>query len=146
MSRYKWTKEEEELLIKIYSDDRNDNISKLMDIDIDKIERKAAVLNLKKSKEQKSKNVATRNKRVSRDLSFENLKEIAKNYKTRGEFQRLDGSAYSTARRAGYLDSICVHMVVGSYSIPQLTLLYILKKLFVGSNIEYNCKTIVKLL
>ena len=75
-----------------------------------------------------------------------NLKEIAKNYKTRGEFQRLDGSAYSTARRAGYLDSICVHMVVGSYSIPQLTLLYILKKLFVGSNIEYNCKTIVKLL
>jgi very-short-patch-repair endonuclease len=144
MSRYVWTKEEEELLIKIYSDERNDNISKLMNIDIDKIKRKASSLNLKKSKEQKSRNIASRNKLVGRDLSFENLKEIAKNYKTRGEFQRLDGSAYTVARIAGYLEDICSHMVVGSYSIPQLTLLYILKKLFVDSYIEYNCKNIIK--
>jgi len=144
MSRYKWTKEEEELLIKIYSDERNADISKMMNIDISKIVLKASSLKLKKSKEQKSRNIANRNKLVARDLSFEKLKEIAKKYKTRGEFQRLDSSAYTTSRRAGYLDEICSHMVVGSYSIPQLTLFYILKKLFVDDNIEYNCKSIIK--
>jgi very-short-patch-repair endonuclease len=72
------------------------------------------------------------------------LKNIALKYKTRGEFQRLDNSAYTTSRIAGYLDDICSHMVCGSYSIPQLVLLSILKILFDNDNIEYNCRNIIK--
>ena len=141
---HKWTKEEEELLINIYPNEKNNEIANIFNLKKDQIERKASSLKLKKSKEQKSKNIASRNKLVGRDLSYENLKNIALKYKTRGEFQRLDNSAYTTSRIAGYLDDICSHMVCGSYSIPQLVLLSILKILFDNDNIEYNCRNIIK--
>ena len=138
----KWTKEEEQKLIEIYSNMKNIDISKLLNREEDQIKRKAFSLKLKKSKEQKSRNIANRNKIYGRDLSYENLKKIALKYKTRGEFQRLDGSAYSTSRIAGYLNDICSHMVVGTYSIPQLILLSILIKLF--DDVEYNFKNAIK--
>jgi len=144
MNWKRWTKEEEEKLIKIYSDEKNVNIAEFLNKTIDQVERKAGSLNLKKSKEQKSKNIATRNKIVGRDLSYENLKNISLKYKTRGEFQRLDSSAYTTARIAGYLDDVCSHMICSSYSIPQLILFSIIKKLFNTDKIEYNYKNIIK--
>jgi very-short-patch-repair endonuclease len=143
MKYIRWTKDETNKLIEIYSDEINFNIAKILNKTIDQIERKAYLLKLKKSKKQKSKNIANRNKIVGRDLSYENLKIIAQKYKTRGEFQRLDGSAYYTARVAGYLNDICSHMVTGSYSIPQLILFSIIKKLF-NDTITYNEKNIIK--
>lgn len=144
MNWKRWTKEEEEKLIEIYPDEKNINIAEFLNKTIDQVERKASSLNLKKSKEQKSKNIATRNKTVGRDLSYENLKNLALKYKTRGEFQRLDSSAYTTARIAGYLDDVCSHMICSSYSIPQLILFSIIRKLFNTDKIEYNYKNIIK--
>ena len=139
----RWTNEEEQKLIEIYPNMKNIDIALLFNMDQGQIARKAISLKLKKSKEQISKNIGDRNKIYGRDLSYENLKKIALKYKTRGEFQRLDGSAYTTARIAGYLDDVCSHMVAGTYSIPQLILLCIIEKLFT-ENIEYNYKNAIK--
>lgn len=139
----KWTKEEENELIKIYSDEKNEIIAKLLNKEISQIERKANRLKLKKSKTHLSKNAINRNKLIGRDLSFEKLKDIASKYKTRGEFQRMDGSAYTTARIAGYLDEICSHMITNNHSIPQLVLLSIIKKLFSNDIVTYNNKKII---
>lgn len=140
----KWKEEELQKLIEIYSDMKNSDIAKILNKKQEQIGRKACTLKLKKSKEQISKNIGNRNKIVGRDLSYENLKEIALKYKTRGEFQRLDPSAYTISRIAGYLNDICSHMVVGTYSIPQLILLCIIKKLFSNDNVEYNYKNAIK--
>ena len=55
----------------------------------------------------------------------------------------MDGSAYTTARIAGYLDDICSHMISNSYSVPQLILLSIIKKLFYNDIVTYNNKKII---
>jgi hypothetical protein len=66
----------------------------------------------------------------------ESLREIAKQFKTRTEFQKADGSAYHCARFRGkeFLDSICDHMVKGPYSTPQLICKHIMEKL-----LDVNC-------
>lgn len=144
MKKYKkWTKEEVDKLIEIYPNEKNENIALLFDKDKDQVERKAHSIGLKKSKEQISRNISNRNKLVGRDLSYENLKNISLKYKTRGEFQRLDGSAYTTARIAGYLNDICSHMILSSYSIPQLILCCIIECIF-DDKVEYNYKYAIK--
>lgn len=139
----KWTKEEIELLKNIFENDTNENVAKILNKTTKQVERKATSLKLKKSKEHKSNMISNRNKMFGRDLSYENLKNIALKYKTRGQFQRLDSSAYTTARRKGYLDDICSHMIKTSYSIPQLILFYIIKQLLPKDKIEYNTRKII---
>jgi hypothetical protein len=75
----------------------------------------------------------------------ESLADIAKLYKTRGEFHNKDTPAYTTARLKGkeFLDSICSHMITVNYSTPQL----ICKKIFetiLGEVCLYNTRQIVK--
>jgi hypothetical protein len=75
----------------------------------------------------------------------ESLADIAKLYKTRGEFHTKDTPAYTTARLKGkeFLDSICSHMLTVNYSTPQL----ICKKIFeniLGENCLYNTRQVVK--
>lgn len=74
----------------------------------------------------------------------ESLREIAKQFKTRTEFQKKDHSAYSIARQKGkvFLDSICEHMVNGSYSTPQLICKRIMEKLL-GMKCLYNTRAII---
>lgn len=74
----------------------------------------------------------------------ESLREIAKLYNTRSEFQKKDPSAYSSANRRGncFLNSICEHMVNGSYSTPQLICKKIMEKLL-GIKCLYNTKSII---
>ena len=74
----------------------------------------------------------------------ESLREIAKQFKTRLEFQEKDHSAYSIARQKGkaFLDSICEHMVKGSYSTPQLICKHIMEKLL-GMKCLYNTRAII---
>lgn len=43
--------------------------------------------------------------------SIDNLKLEALKYKTRGSFQKNNGSAYGIARDRGVLDQICIHMI-----------------------------------
>lgn len=144
MENHNWTKDEIDKLIELYPDNKNKDIANLLNINNLAITNKGRRLNLKKSKEHKGKMIAKRNKMVTRDLTYETLKNIASKYKTRGEFQRLDGSAYTTARIAGLLDDICSHMIKGNYSIPQLILWCIIESLNIDTDILYNTRQIIK--
>lgn len=74
----------------------------------------------------------------------ESLREIAKQYNTKSEFQKKDPSAYSSARRKGvnFLNSICEHMIKCSYSTPQLICKKILETLL-GIKCLYNTRCII---
>ena len=74
----------------------------------------------------------------------ESLREIAKQFKTRAEFQKKDHSAYSIARQKGkvFLDSICEHMYLVSYSTPQLICKRIMEKLL-GLKCLYDTRKII---
>lgn len=139
----KWTKKEETFLIENYSDLSNIDISIILNKTVNSIEAKSNKLNLKKSKSHKSKMIGLRNKKVGRDLNANTLKKIAKKYKTRGEFQKMDSSAYTSARVKGILNDICSHMIKNQYSIPQLILSEICK-LIIDSEILYNTRKIIK--
>lgn len=75
----------------------------------------------------------------------ESLAEIAKQYRTRGEFHDKDTPAYTTARLKGkeFLDSICDHMITVNYSTPQLICKYIMETLLVETCM-YNTRQVVK--
>lgn len=78
-----------------------------------------------------------------RKHSEESLRDIAKKYNTRSDFQRNDPGAYGSARRRGnsFLDSICLHML-GSYSTPQLICKTIMEKLL-SIKCLYNTRSII---
>lgn len=75
----------------------------------------------------------------------ESLREIAKQYKTRTDFQKNDPPAYTTSRRRSreFLDDICKHMVNFPYSTPQLMCKVIMEKLL-GIKCLYNTRAIIK--
>ena len=137
-----WNINEISYLIKNYSNKTNSELSIEMNKSESSISSQAYNLNLKKSKEHKSKMIGKRNKMIGRDLSLEKLKKIAKKYKTRGQFQTFDPSAYSTARRTEHMEEICKHMIK-STSIPQITLTFIIEKIF-NCNINKNDRTEIK--
>jgi len=74
----------------------------------------------------------------------ESLRDIAKLYNTRSEFQKNDSGAYGSAKRKGklFLDSICSHMT-SSYSTPQLICKKIMEELL-GVKCLYNTRSIIK--
>jgi hypothetical protein len=137
-----WTNSEVDLLKQIYTNAQNENVSRQMGRSIASISSKASSLGLKKSLDFKRKLTAARNKSVGRDLTFDALKKIASKYKSRGEFQSKDGSAYSTARRDGYLSEICHHMINTTFSIPQLILQDIMDTLLKSQSL-YNTRKII---
>ncbi len=137
-----WSSEEENYLIENYYDIPNKELSLILNRSEDSIMSKATNLKLVKNKDIKSKAMIKRNKEVGRDLNYENLKNIALLYKTRGEFQMKDLSAYSVARKGGLLDDICSHMVKVAYSIPQLILAHIVSVL-IDKNYLYNTRKII---
>ena len=139
----KWTVEDIEKLKELYPDTRNEDIGRIMNISTNSIVSKSANVGLHKSKQHKSNMLGNRNKKIGRDLSFDVVKEIALKYRTRGEFQEKDCSAYQTARRANYLDSICNHMSVVSYSIPQIILRKIMDGL-IKSPSNYSTRRVIK--
>lgn len=138
-----WTKEEEKILIEIYDNKKNEEISEIIGKTKSSIVNKANSLGLKKSKTHRSKMISLRNKKVNRDLNYEFIKKIAMNYKSRSEFQYNDASAYTTARVNGYLDEVCLHMTNLSFSIPQMMLYEICKK-FISNNIRYNDRKTIR--
>ena len=138
-----WTTEEITKLKEVYSDMRNEDIAKLFNVPADIITSKSAYLKLHKSKQHKSNMIGKRNKMVGRDLSNEKLKEIASKYYTRGEFKLKDPSAYTSARITGILNSICEHMAIVNYSIPQIILRKIMDGLL-NSPSNYSTRRIIK--
>ena len=137
-----WTGEETNNLKKLFPITTTRDLSKIFNRTCGSITQAASRLKLKKTKEFKSWLTGRRNKMVGRDLSFETLREIASKYKSRSEFQKKDGSAYSIARLRGWLDEICGHMAAKSYSTPQLILKDILDAVLKLKSL-YNCRKII---
>ena len=138
-----WTEDKIQQLINLYSDTRNEDIANILGTTMCSITAKAGRLKLRKTPEHKSRMIGKRNKMVGTDITKDLMKETALKYKTRGEFQRLDNSIYLTARTAGILDEICLHMIKGNYSIPQLILFYIIREIFSDCEVLYNTYEII---
>lgn len=139
-----WTIEEIKLLENNYSNMFNSDLVKLFNRTEQSIYLKANKLGLKKSAQHISKCISKRNKIVGRDLTEKLLREIAKKYKSKSEFQKNDSGAYSTANRMGILNDICKHMVSKSFSVPQLILKEIIGELYKTKNIIYNDRKTLK--
>jgi len=137
-----WKLKEIEYLKTNYSNTQNGILAKHLNRTVSSVYSEAHILKLKKSKEFKSWLIGKRNKMTGRDLSPSLLQEIALKYKSRAEFQTMDPSAYSTARRLNLLDSICKHMIKASFSIPQLILQDILNEIL-KSECLYNSRKII---
>ena len=138
-----WDDDKIKYLIENYGNTQNNVLCNVLNITEKALTSKAYRLGLKKTKKHKSEMIGKRNKIVGRDLNYDNLKKIAILYKSRGEFQNKDSSAYSVSQKNGILDDICGHMVKQSFSIPQLILKNILDKLFnIDSN--YNDRVVIK--
>lgn len=137
-----WTEDDVFKLKEMFSNNRDSDISAVLNRSIKSISKKAHSLGLKKSKKHKSKMISLRNKSTSRDLNYNSLKAIAIIYKTRSEFQLFDGSAYQACRKMNILDDVCRHMVSQSFSIPQLILKDILSKIL-GNDCIYNTRKVI---
>lgn len=139
----KWSENEISILRKLYPDNKNEDISKIMNKSIKSIISKSFKLGLKKSKSHKREMISVRNKKTNRDLTYDLLKKIALMYKTRSEFQLMDPSAYTTSRKMKILDDICLHMVSRSFSLPQKILYNIVKHIFEKDIVLYNYRSLI---
>ena len=141
----KWTPEDEEFLIKNYSTVDNKTLSTQLNRTEISLRHKAKILGIQKSKEYVDG--YKRNPKIKYnyiDLSFEELKNIALQYKTKTEFSIGDKSAYQKARRLGKneFNEICSHMIDQQFSLPQLIMKYILNKLL-SENGQYNTRDVI---
>jgi hypothetical protein len=145
-----WGEEEKLKLIKLYPNTETKKIAEILNRSVKSIDAAARRCKIKRSDdfkkkvyEAKKELVTKRNKTVGRDLTTEKLAEIAKQFKTRSDFQDADSSAYNTAKNNGILDDICKHMLKRSVSRPQLILRNIMDKLLNAESV-YNDRKIIK--
>ena len=139
----RWNKNDLDTLKMLYSNTNNKELSKILNRSETSILCIANKIGLKKTKEHRGKHLSEINKNKGRDLSYENLVEIAKKYKSKSEFQLKDASAYNTCLRNNWLDDLCNHMPKSSFSIPQMMLFELVKN-FISNNTEYNNRSIIK--
>ena len=138
-----WSDDEVTMLVNLYRNHSNNELSCLLGKTTKSVGKKLKLLDIKRSKIEKDFITAKICKIKNRDLSFNFVKKTAKLYNTRHEFYLKDKGCYSTALKKGWMDEVCVHMVCGNFSIPQLLLKdmleYILKE-----ECKYNDRTIIK--
>lgn len=138
-----WTKEEEKLFTEIYPHTKSEEIASLFNVSVGLVYNKAHRMGLVKSKAHISKMIANRNVLVGRDWSLDIIKKISIKYKSKSEFQKKNSAAYSAAKKNGWLEECCSHMVSKSFSIPQLIMNDIVSQLL---NVEtyYNDRKMIK--
>lgn len=133
-----WNKDDINLLISLYPNTKNIEISKILNKTKEQIKSKSYELNLHKTKEHingiRLENCLSHGNRL---LSFDVVKDIASKYKTKKDFQESDPSAYTTANKNGWIENVCSHMTKQNYSTPQLILRYIIS-IIIDDNIVYN--------
>jgi hypothetical protein len=140
----RWTENELKILKNNYKDLSNKDLMRILPgRTYESITIKSGKLGLKKSDEIRSFLTGKRNKMVGRNLNFNIVKNIASNFKSRAEFQKIDPSAYVTARTKGWLDDVCYHMIPTSYSIPQIILYQIISSIF-KNDVLYNDRIAIK--
>jgi hypothetical protein len=125
-----WTEEEIRVLIEKYQFQSNNDIALLLNKSRKSVIKKLKELNLYRTKEQTDLIRAKVVKRNNRDLTFELVSEIAKQFNTRHEFYLKDAGAYSAAIKNKWINKVCEHMVVKNISMPQLILKSILEDIF----------------
>lgn len=139
-----WTPEEIELLKNTYHkfSTIQEKLNTFPDRTLKSIETKAFKLNLKNIK---IRQVATaiKNKKIGRDLTYENIKQIASKFLCKTDFYIQDTSAYTTAARHGWIDEICSHMKFNVISMPQLILRDVFEQLF-EQKCKYNTRLVIK--
>lgn len=142
-----WRKEEEKKLIELYPDNYNIDIAGMLGKTKSQIDNKGYRLGLKKSKalllKRNNSGVIGRVVNGGRSLTYETLKKIASKYKTKIDFIRGDEPAYQSARLKGYLESICSHMTVIKFSVPQLILREI-TDFILDTKASYNNRKVIK--
>lgn len=139
----KWIRKDLEYLTDNYENNSNIYLSNKLNRGLNSVVLKASRLGLNKSKEYISKITILRNKSNGRDLSIENLKKIALSYKTKALFRLNDYSAYITAIKKDCLKDICEHMIIISYSTPQLICKHIFD-ILIDEECEYNTRKVIK--
>jgi hypothetical protein len=138
-----WSNDEVNKLIELYKSHSNNELSILLNKTTKNVGKKLSRLELKRSKIDKDFITGKACKKNGRDLTFELVNEIAKRYNTRHEFYLKDRGGYSKAIKMGWLDSICGHMIVGGFSIPQLILKDVLE-FILGEKCKYDDRTVIK--
>jgi hypothetical protein len=138
-----WSDKDIKRLIDINNEKTNNELAEIFNVGTSTILSLQLKLNLKKDSTTRSRALTKRNKKMGRDLSFDNLKTIASKFNSRGEFQFHDSSAYSSARQNGWLEEICSHMYPHKYSIPQLICKLLFDQIFELDG-DYNTRKIIK--
>lgn len=140
-----WSTKDEDFLKKYYPTMDNKTISIKLNRTEISLRHKAKQLGIQKSKEyieNYKKNPCIKYNYI--DISFDEIKNIALNYKTKTEFSLGNKTIYQKARRLGKnkFNEICSHMIDQHFSLPQLIMKFILNKLL---NIpgSYNIRTII---
>jgi hypothetical protein len=80
------------------------------------------------------------------EYKFESIDDVLKyslQCKTRTEFRFKYERAYNYARKMKILDDVCNHMIIKSYSTPQLILKKVTETLF-GERCQYNDRKLIK--
>jgi len=140
-----WSSKDENFLKKHYPIMDN----KILSIKLNRTEislrHKAKQLGIQKTKEYietYKKNPTIKYNYIN--ISFDEIKNIALNYKTKTEFSLGNKTIYQKAKRLGKdkFNEICSHMIDQKFSLPQLIMKFTLNKLL-GTKGNYNIRTII---
>jgi very-short-patch-repair endonuclease len=134
-----WKQDEIDKFIDLYPNNTNKELSILFNKSINIISHTARNLKLYKSKEYR-KNL--KNRYVH--MSYDELCNISKKYKTLSDFKKYDNLAYSKIEKLDIKDDICCHIIPQHFSTPQLILKFLVSKIFNTNNILYNTRKIIK--
>ena len=138
-----WRQDDIDYLIEHYPNTSNKELSEKLGITLGRLRNKTRNLNLKKSKEHIENYNKSRRLTMDGEIDYDYIKNIALKYTNRSEFINNDGKYYRLAKKNGILDDICSHMLVKSYSTPQLILKQITERLF-KEECLYNNRTLIK--
>lgn len=139
----KWRQDDIDYLIEHYSNTSNKELAEKLGISIKRLTNKSKSLNLKKSKEHKENYNKSRRLTMDDEINYDFIKNIALKYTNRSDFIKNGSRYYRLAKNNGILDDICSHMLVKSYSTPQLILKQITERLF-NEECLYNNRTLIK--
>jgi hypothetical protein len=139
-----WPQDKIDILIKLYPSISNEELMVTLNKSKCSIVRMAHILKLKKNRVYLSNLRRDINiKLKGRNLDYQKVKEIALKFKSRQEFGKLDSFAYDFARKNGYLDDVCSHMLKINVSAPQLMLQTIMDGVL-NKKSMYNTRQIIK--
>jgi len=140
-----WSSKDENFLKKYYPTMDNKTLSIKLNRTEISLRHKAKQLGIQKTKkyiESYKKNPTIKYNYI--DISFDEIKNIALNYKTKTEFSLGNKTIYQKAKRLGKdkFNEICSHMIDQKFSLPQLIMKFTLNKLL-GIKGDYNIRTII---